>query len=134
MANQSPLLNILPIELVEIIEEITYGTEHREKFTPMMDELRLKAVQKRMEYLNTNEYYLGCPYTSFTHLISEEIDDKDHLVQVFNTCKCCERHQINRPKNINDNHIFQFNNAYHYSHCNCDCRHYTRMICCSVNN
>lgn len=132
MTTQSPLFNILPIELVEIIEEMAYGAHHREKFTPMMNEIRLKAAQKRIEYLNNNEYYVGCPYNSFIQLISEKIDDPEHLVQVFNTCKCCARHQINRPKNINDNN-FDFNISYNYSKCICECRHNSRMICCSVN-
>jgi hypothetical protein len=133
IVKQSPLLNILPIELVEIIEEMVYGVQHREKFTPMMNELMLKAAIKRMTYLNTGEYYLGCPpYVSFVQLINEKIDDKDYLVQVLNTCKCCKKHQINRPKNINDNHLIQFSISYHYSKCDCQCRHYARMICCSV--
>ena len=43
-------------------------------------------------------------------------------------CKCCDRHQKNRPCNITDFKEYDWtgdNNSYE---CNCACRHYSRTI------
>ena len=48
-------------------------------------------------------------------------------------CRCCERHQKNRPCNITDDKVYDLNgpskkkiNA--CNKCNCACRHYSRHI------
>ena len=48
-------------------------------------------------------------------------------------CKCCDRHQKNRPCNITDYKVYDLNgpskekiNA--CNKCNCACRHYSRHI------
>ena len=48
-------------------------------------------------------------------------------------CKCCDRHQKNRPCNITDYKVYDLNgpskkkiNA--CNKCNCACRHYSRQI------
>ena len=53
-------------------------------------------------------------------------------------CKCCDRHQKNRPCNITDYKVYDLNgpskgkiNA--CNKCNCACRHYSRIIVYDFN-
>ena len=48
-------------------------------------------------------------------------------------CKCCERHQKNRPCNITDYKVYDFNGPSKEkinscNECNCACRYYSRQI------
>ena len=48
-------------------------------------------------------------------------------------CKCCERHQKNRPCNITDYKVYDFNGPSKEkiiacNECNCACRFYSRQI------
>ena len=43
-------------------------------------------------------------------------------------CKCCDRHQKNRPCNITDYKKYEWNGDNSSNECNCACRHYSRQI------
>ena len=52
--------------------------------------------------------------------------------EIFNilfTCNCCENHQINKPKNINDFYDTLSPKPFCHKKCDCACRSYLRWIC-----
>ena len=63
-------------------------------------------------------------------------DLKENELEYFSKlseCKCCDRHQKNRPCNITDYKKYEFNGCSDAkinacNECNCACRHYSRQI------
>lgn len=87
---------------------------------------KIERVFRKMEHSEKN----------FIDLLESEIEDKDHVLSILNTCKCCSRHQHNRPSKVDDfcekknvkNHIDSFHPLEIYN-CDCNCRHISRFIC-----
>lgn len=56
--------------------------------------------------------------------------EKNYMILQLNNCKCCERHQVNKPK-ILEKYIetnFKSDDKSKYN-CQCQCRHIVRFIC-----
>lgn len=60
--------------------------------------------------------------------------DSEHIFHVLSTCKCCLRHQQNRPSSLTENIIYPQNNdtieeiVCKLNICACPCRHISRYI------
>ena len=70
-----------------------------------------------------------------TVMIHRTINNLDGLSRIdklnkLNECKCCDRHQISRPKDLSImmNTVTPIHNK-SLDNCNCPCRHYARFIC-----
>lgn len=73
---------------------------------------------------------------SFWDVLEEKCVDPERSLEVLAKCRCCKRHQINKPV-VLGNELRQQSVA-HYDHdekqvllnyiCNCPCRHYARWI------
>ena len=69
-------------------------------------------------------------YGSFNVCIEKYVD-KDAittLVDVLNTCKCCDRHQLDRPVKYEPWRETTISGTQDI-HCECHCRHFSRFIC-----
>lgn len=69
-------------------------------------------------------------YGSLNICIEEYIDKetKTALVDVLNTCTCCDRHQLHRP--VKYEPLVDTNLSYTQdTECKCRCRHFSRFIC-----
>jgi len=65
-----------------------------------------------------------------THSCDKSDFEKNNMILILNTCNCCERHKVNRPKCL-EKYIetnFKANDKSKYN-CQCQCRHITRFIC-----
>jgi len=72
----------------------------------------------------------GEDYNSLTICI-EKYANKElrvKLVDILSGCKCCDRHQINRPNKFESWVDTKFNNTCD-TDCECKCRHFSRFIC-----
>ena len=58
-------------------------------------------------------------------------DNAQILLDAFNTCECCNRHQVTRPAIVGPYEETKFNGTYNTEDppCKCQCRHYSRWIC-----
>jgi hypothetical protein len=56
---------------------------------------------------------------------------KQQLLDYLNECKCCKRHQNNRPYSCSNKYEVKMNKVIITKEglCECDCRHLARMIC-----
>jgi hypothetical protein len=56
--------------------------------------------------------------------------EKNNMILTLNNCKCCERHQINKPKTLEKytETNFKGDDKSKYN-CQCNCRHLARFIC-----
>lgn len=132
MSQYWPLFDKLPREIKEIIEKMVWNMEHKDKFLPLLNELPLKAVHFKLDSLS-KEYISEYNSESFITFLKYNLNDKEKLVNVLSKCKCCSRHQKNRPNHIHDWEL-KFNpkeETKKYS-CKCCCRQYSRMICSSI--
>jgi hypothetical protein len=53
---------------------------------------------------------------------------KQHFITALNTCKCCDRHQVDRPTKYGTWIVRKVPTS-QYTDCNCQCRHFARNIC-----
>ena len=67
--------------------------------------------------------------------LKKVITDPYGSIELLDTCKCCPRHKINRPKFLNANREFEslsslnsVDKCLQYN-CECNCRHLSRFIC-----
>ncbi len=72
---------------------------------------------------------------TFTSLHKYIKHDKEHIFKVLKMCKCCLRHQRNRPSSLTDNIIYPQNHDFTMEEivcklhiCACPCRHISRYI------
>jgi hypothetical protein len=57
--------------------------------------------------------------------------DPQELLNYLNECKCCKRHQNNRPHIYPNKYESKVNKVIVTKEglCECECRHFARMIC-----
>ena len=127
----------LPHELTEyIISKFIIIPERRNYFTSSLNEIRLKGTFSRINYIrnmlqyyknnNSHNYY----DIKFYNMCITFVKDPEYVIDVLNTCKCCEKHQIKRPVSLNS-YISPFTMTYlstSKNNCNCKCRSYSRVI------
>lgn len=128
----------LPEDIIQYILE--FNPEHREKFKLTFDELESKAAVMKHSIL-TNDWNAMSDEerTSFTTFIvfSSHIDDLQKYVKALHKCKCCARHQINKPRHYYDmewdidpsDFILAAQQIQSHRNCSCPCRHMARACC-----
>ena len=79
----------------------------------------MDLVKKIMTYTDT-----------LSHLIELDQTTKKHMFKICTTCKCCTRHQINRPKTLKSKVIYVYWHGTQITNddCQCMCRHVARQI------
>jgi hypothetical protein len=132
MSQYWTLLDKLPTELKEIIEKMVWDMEHKEKFALVMKDIPLKAAKTKFNILTQDHILLNDNYDSFMSFLKFKLPDKETIVDILSHCKCCERHQKNKPSHINDWKLNFMPKESEENTCKCICRHYSRMICSSV--
>ena len=123
----------LPKEIMINIYE--YDPIHREHFKKSLLLIPREAIEKRLNYMINQYHYYNCQIP-FENIVITNISDPDHFVNILKQCKCCARHQINKPSSLNDypqqydiDHIPSNQNT-----CLCSCRHHSRWIVRSFNS
>ena len=115
-------------------------TQHTESFSEIVLQIfRFKNTLSRAKNLSrlyrndlpsdwigeTRSNYLCLP-----DLLSVTVNDHDYMVKQLDKCKCCLRHQANRPPDILHSNLGT-KKAYPYhmrSDCKCMCRHFSRQL------
>ena len=114
---------ILPYDLIEYIWSLNY-------------DWAAKIIQNKVKKSIINKInYLSYLYNTSSHVILN-IYNKNHyilcneILNTMNLCKCCARHQINKPNKLEpwEELPFQFTHI-NNNECFCSCRHISRMIC-----
>ena len=143
-------LPILPDVILNHIYE--YNSNHRSNFLKSLQRIRMVPVLKHipLKAVNQNMQNILTEYDRQIHefgnwdlysLLRKKINDPDHWIQTYATCRCCKRHQTKKPCCIHD-YNFRNTTLIHDScipipdidNCQCDCRHSSRFIFKSFNN
>jgi hypothetical protein len=121
-------LRTLPSELCINIME--YTTPHICPTKRDRERLHKHAIQQHIYNKTTSGYNNN--YTALYEYLNE---DTEYIFTVLNTCKCCLRHQRNRPSLLTEHKFYPQNSTYLIEEikckthiCACPCRHITRFI------
>ena len=120
------LFRYLPFEIINIILENHGGIIHREKMKKLKPEIERKGIIKLMER-----------YTSFDFQDEWGYNEADRIINYFQNCKCCERHQKRKPNSIDlaKGFVPEYSTKLPKSHlCDCPCRYYCRELCREIND
>ena len=118
------------------IEIFTFDPNHKKNFKPILKDIeevgsRIRVSYLIKEYQKNHTNYFGLP-----HMLYNLVPDYEHLFNIVNKCKCCERHQKKRPTNIhkfdltwNLQPTYQKTDDFYENICLCNCRSLSRDLC-----
>ena len=123
----------LPNEIINMIykENIDWAIDILNKHMKPFFKVHL---QNKIEFISRMTNFagfqcdLGFGMYNYSLFYKNRIMRKKEALKILNMCKCCERHQINRP-NVLKKWIDTDMNFIQDSICECDCRHLARHIC-----
>jgi hypothetical protein len=93
---------------------------------------KINAFQSMMKFGFRSRVPLGLGVTGYSLFYKNRIVSSEEIVETFSKCECCERHKINRPKNLAPWVETTFHGTVK-NICPCNCRQFSRMICRKVN-
>ena len=114
----------LPRELqIKILE---YDADHRKNFKSSLEILSSKAAlhicnNAIEDWVKNNRYSMRQ-----VQFINQKIQDKEFIFKCLQSCRCCSRHQTNRPEFDSYPVYHTDNQDTHY--CKCRCRQNMRIL------
>lgn len=95
--------------------------------------MNVAAIEREMDEVLSNTYDFQGVLDEINVLDGDSMEAK---LAILNQCKCCDRHQINKPNTFapwQDCESSQGLGLYEWTGqnllCECDCRHMARWIC-----
>ena len=130
---QSRIGIMLPVELIEYIWKINYSWAANiiRKYTQQFIEGKVISIKQM-----TNFAYFKCNFglgIGTYHLFyRNRILNNNNVLQTMNACKCCVRHQVNKPKILQKWTETDFHGTQTIL-CACPCRSLARWVCREVD-
>lgn len=130
-------IGTLPNELIEKIWIMNYdwGANIIQKYTKKYIKNKVNSIFEMIKFARLN-----CQFNSslrgYNIFYKNKILDQSSVLKTLNACKCCQRHQINKPKNLSyvgDQYWGEYN-WYKTNNCKCNCRHLSRFICRNIES
>ena len=87
---------------------------------------KIKAFESMIMFGFDSELVFGG--STYSLFYNNRIVSREEVVETFSKCDCCERHKINRPKNLAPWVETDFHDIV-IRGCPCHCRQFTRFIC-----
>ena len=122
-------MNCLPLPRELQIKIMEYDVNHRKSFKLTLERIRAKAaVRITNNVINRwcNRYRYGLNPIRQMEYINIHVPDKECMFNGLNSCKCCERHQTNRPV-FGEYPAYDTDNQDMYR-CKCRCRQNMRNL------
>lgn len=124
----------LPNEITEeiIMTNEKWAIEIIQKKTKLYKQKKIAAFSGMLEFCHT----IGTE-TPNQSLVEKNVAffygrrqyKKDDVLKVFATCRCCDRHQINKPNKLEKWEELPTNWDRPEIKCFCKCRHHGRWLC-----
>lgn len=130
-------MNKLPDEIINIIIDYRLSYLFHEKFKICLNEIPLSSALMKIEYIdkiyNTtyNQDYLDMILELTTN------DDRINMINVLNSCNCCNEHKKNKPtlEQYLNGYVPNYNCKYQkLKKCKCKCRSFCRNLCRAQND
>lgn len=124
----------LPHDLVEYIWSFNYSWASTiiQKYTKKYISNKIKSVHEMVGFAH-HECRLGVGIRNYSLFYKNKVLKNSDVLTTLNACKCCVRHQINKPTKMES----WVDTEYHDTQetpCSCPCRHLARFICREVND
>lgn len=125
------IFNRLPEELKYAVYRL--DASHRKNFYPTLIAIPLAGIQGRVERLK--KLFGKVPSINQYMAIAKTVSDPDYFVRILSTCRCCSRHQTNRPKHLKDMNFPEYGciripkKGEFVEMCECECRSVIRTMC-----
>lgn len=129
------IINILdtffPTDISKFILEKADKDVHRDKLSKCLEHVKLHSLL--INYNKINNMFKRWNIIHNKNIIKSYFPDVDETLLILNTCKCCERHNINKPTSLQSHsdtfclsRIKLLNNK--KNSCECKCRRLSRLI------
>ena len=124
----------LPAELVEYIR-----CYHHDNSAKIIQFWTKYIYRKKIQELTKiyNFAYTHCNFSptmpNYSIFYKNKILNRQDIFTTLSRCKCCDRHQINKPKVMELWHNTEFHDTQETT-CNCACRHISRFLCREIEN
>lgn len=125
--------NKLSYDLVEHIWGFNYNWASTiiQKYTKKYILNKVKNIYKMVGFAyHTCKFNMGI--NNYSLFYQNKVLKNDDVLATLNACKCCEKHQINKPSTIKKWNETEFHGT-QQTYCNCPCRHLARFICREIN-
>lgn len=113
---------------IDVIEYILFLNYKKRTYAANVIQKSTKIFIK-----NKLETIVWCIYSGFTYINKDykyNILNYKNIIRTTNACKCCTRHQINKPKTFKKQENLPVSREYHDNFaCKCTCRQLSRYIC-----
>ena len=122
-------MNCLPLPRELHIKIMEYDVNHRKNFKLTLERIRAKAAVRITNNLINRwckEARYGLNAVRQMEYINIHLPDKECMFDGLNSCKCCERHQTNRPV-FGEYPAYNTDNQNTYF-CQCRCRQNMRIL------
>ena len=124
----------LPYDLIEHIWSFNYrwASTIIQKYTKNYISNKVKNIYEMVGFAH-HACHLGSGLRNYSLLYKNKVLKNSDVLTTLNSCKCCVRHQINKPKNMAPWIETGFNDTRNRQ-CSCPCRHLARFICREIND
>ena len=124
----------LPYDLIEHIWSFNYiwASTIIQKYTKKYISNKVKNIYEMVGFAQ-HECHLGVGIRNYSLFYQNKVLKNSDVLTTLNACKCCKKHQNNKPKNMAQWIEIEVNDTRDIV-CNCPCRHLARFICREVND
>ncbi len=126
------LLNKLPEDVLDYIWSMNQEWAANIMQQAVRSFIRFKVQEfRKMIYFACWSCDFGAEMKTYNLFYKNRILNRQDVLNTLSACKCCERHQINKPSVLSKWEETTISLS-HYTPCNCSCRHLSRWICRGV--
>jgi len=123
----------LPVEILDYIWSMNHiwaANIIKKRFTSYAQWCILTKVSelRKLVCFAAEESKLGYKMQNYNLLYKDRVYKKRDVFATCRACKCCARHQINKPKNLGPKEALQFHGTQDIA-CDCTCRQMARFLC-----
>lgn len=128
---------LLSIDLIEYIQNFLIEWANKILFKNII-RFKIKIIKNDVKNIKDLIYFadhsqLGLSMRNYKIHYKDKILEKEDVFNKLISCKCCKRHQINRPTEFKPWYETEFHNTQHVYPCMCPCRNLSRWLCREID-
>jgi len=129
---------ILSIDLLEYIKNFLIEWANKILLKNII-RFKIKIIKNDVNNLKDMLHFvhrytdLGITMRNYKIHYKDKILGKEDVFNKLIICKCCERHQINRPTELKPWYETEFHNTQDIYPCMCPCRNLSRWLCREID-
>lgn len=126
-------LNKLPHDILDYIWSMNHlwATKILQNAVRSFIRTKITEVDSMLSFAR-HDCKLGAEMKNYSIFYRNKVLKSNDVLKTFASCKCCERHQINKPTVLAMWHDIEVTRYRQERFCLCPCRHLSRWICRGV--